>query len=355
MAAVAAEDAELDVDGLRREAETLRSRLEEERRKSNDVQLRDVASKLEQVPPLQMKVRRVLKGHQGKVLDMDWSIDKRRLVSSSQDGKVIVWDAFANKQERVLSMPTTWIMSCAFAPSGDIIACGGLDNKCTVFPIDKDLENPERKKRTIAMHTSYMSCCRFVKSGYQILTCSGDCTCALWDVDSSQLMQSFHGHISDVLCLDISPVHCRTFLSGSSDKTASLWDIRTGRCVHSFDGHDGDINGVKFFPTGESFVTASDDGTCRLYDLRADREVALYTKDCMIFAATCVDISKSGKLMFAGYNDYTVNVWDVLKCVRVGRIYAHDNKVTCLQRSPDGTAVCSGSWDTTLKVNSCSL
>eukprot|EP00058_Branchiostoma_floridae_P016024 XP_002601512.1 hypothetical protein BRAFLDRAFT_230620 [Branchiostoma floridae] len=231
----------------------------------------------------------------------------------------------------------------------------GLDNKCTVFPIDKDLENPERKKRTIAMHTSYMSCCRFVKSGYQILTCSGDCTCALWDVDSSQLMQSFHGHISDVLCLDISPVHCRTFLSGSSDKTASLWDIRTGLCVHSFDGHDGDINGVKFFPTGESFVTASDDGTCRLYDLRADREVALYTKDCMIFAATCVDISKSGKLMFAGYNDYTVNVWDVLKCVRVGRIYAHDNKVTCLQRSPDGTAVCSGSWDTTLKVNSCSF
>jgi len=31
-----------------------------------------------------MRCRRTLKGHSGKVLDMDWSLDKRRIVSSSQ-------------------------------------------------------------------------------------------------------------------------------------------------------------------------------------------------------------------------------------------------------------------------------
>ena len=42
-----------------------------------------------------MKVRRSLKGHQSKVLCSDWSTDKRHLVSSAQDGQIIVWDAFS--------------------------------------------------------------------------------------------------------------------------------------------------------------------------------------------------------------------------------------------------------------------
>ena len=51
----------------------------------------------------------------------------------------------------------------------------------------------------------------------QILTGSGDSTCALWDVESSQLIQSFHGHNADVMGLDISPSEaCNTFISGVS-------------------------------------------------------------------------------------------------------------------------------------------
>lgn len=57
-----------------------------------------------------------------------------------------------------------------------------------------------------------------------------------------------------------------------------------------------------------------------------------------------------GRLLFAGYNDYTVNVWDTLKCVRVCLLYGHENRVSCLQVSPDGTALSTGSWDFTLRV-----
>lgn len=49
----------------------------------------------------------------------------------------------------------------------------------------------------------------------QILTSSGDGTCALWDVESGQLLQSFHGHAADVLCLDLAPSETgNTFVSG---------------------------------------------------------------------------------------------------------------------------------------------
>lgn len=126
---------------------------------------------------------------------------------------------------------------------------------------------------------------------------------------------------------------------------------------------------------------------CRLYDLRADREVAIYSKESIIFGVSSVDFSLSGKkyavfcnphlkglhlgsvlavkrivlflylgrLLFGGYNDYTINVWDVLKGTRVSILFGHENRVSTLRVSPDGTAFCTGSWDHTLRVRDCLL
>lgn len=87
--------------------------------------------------------------------------------------------------------------------------------------------------------------------------------------------------------------------------------------------------------------------------MRADKEVAVFSKDSIIFGVNSVDFSVSGRLLFAGYNDYTVNVWDTLKAQRVCLLYGHENKVSCLQVSPDGTALSTGSWDFTLRVRIC--
>ncbi|XP_077988977.1 guanine nucleotide-binding protein subunit beta-5-like [Glandiceps talaboti] len=350
MATTDASMKEESISTLSRELESLKFKLEEERHKLNDVELKVVAQRSEMLPQFNMKPRRVLKGHQGKVLAMDWSQDKRHVVSSSQDGKMIVWDAFTTNKEHAVTMPTTWVMACSYAPSGTMVACGGLDNKCSVYQLSLDVDVAS-KKRTVAMHTSYMSCCSFTNSDQQILTGSGDSTCALWDVESGQLLQSFHGHNADVMSLDLSPSESgNTFVSGGCDKQALVWDMRTGQCVQSFDGHESDINAVRFFPSGDAFATASDDATCRLYDLRADREVNIYTKESILFGATCLDFSLSGRLLFVGYNDYTVNIWDTLKAVRLAILYGHENRVSCLSVSPDGTALCTGSWDYTLRV-----
>uniref|UniRef100_A0A8C5XMG7 G protein subunit beta 5 n=1 Tax=Microcebus murinus TaxID=30608 RepID=A0A8C5XMG7_MICMU len=267
---------------LKMEAESLKGKLEEERAKLHDVELHQVAERVEALGQFVMKTRRTLKGHGNKVLCMDWCKDKRRIVSSSQDGKVIVWDSFTTNK---------------------------------------------------------------------ILTASGDGTCALWDVESGQLLQSFHGHGADVLCLDLAPSETgNTFVSGGCDKKAMVWDMRSGQCVQAFETHESDINSVRYYPSGDAFASGSDDATCRLYDLRADREVAIYSKESIIFGASSVDFSLSGRLLFAGYNDYTINVWDVLKGARVSILFGHENRVSTLRVSPDGTAFCSGSWDHTLRV-----
>lgn len=59
----------------------------------------------------------------------------------------------------------------------------------------------------------------------------------------------------------------------------------------------------------------------------------------------------SGRLLFGGYSDHAINVWDVLKGQRVNILYGHENRISSLRTSPDGTAICTGSWDTTVRVS----
>lgn len=87
------------IEVLAKEADELRKKLDLERQKLNDIpsetfysftslfiSVQQAAERLDPLPNLGIKQRRILKGHAGKVLCMDWSLDKRHIVSSSQVG-----------------------------------------------------------------------------------------------------------------------------------------------------------------------------------------------------------------------------------------------------------------------------
>lgn len=80
----------------------------------------------------------------------------------------------------------------------------------------------------------------------------------------------------------------------------------------------------QFFPSGYAFATGSDDATCRLFDLRADQELLLYSHDNIICGITSVAFSKSGRLLLAGYDDFNCSVWDALKGGRSGEWCSQD-------------------------------
>ncbi|OMJ11505.1 Guanine nucleotide-binding protein subunit beta, partial [Smittium culicis] len=193
-----------------------------------------------------------------------------------------------------------------------------------------------------------LSCCRFL-SDKSIITSSGDMTCLLWDIEAGVKTAEFAGHSGDVMSISISP-NKNVFVSGACDATAKLWDIRTSKSVQTFAGHISDINAVQFFPNGNAFGTGSDDSSCRFFDIRADRELARYTNDDILCGITSISFSASGRILFAGYDDFNVNAWDVLKSQRVGVLSGHENRVSCLGVSKDGFSLCTGSWDSTLKI-----
>ena len=238
--------------------------------------MRGVAqSNTEQLPKIGMKPRKVLKGHLAKIYAMHWSTDRRHLVSASQDGKLIIWDAYTTNKVHAIPLRSSWVMTCAYAPSGNYVACGGLDNICSVYNLSRAAEGPTRVARELSGHSGYLSCCRFINDR-RVLSSSGDMTCMLWDVETGSKVTEFADHLGDVMSISINPTNQNVFVSGACDAFAKLWDLRTGKAVQTFAGHESDINAVQFFPDGQAFGTGSDDATCRLFDIRADREVNTY-------------------------------------------------------------------------------
>ena len=63
-----------------------------------------------------------------------------------------------------------------------------------------------------------------------------------------------------------------------------------------------------------------------------------------------MDFSYSGKWLFAGYDDCNCYAWNTVTGEKQQDMPEHDNRVSCLGVSPDGTALATGSWDTVLKV-----
>ena len=51
------------------------------------------------------------------------------------------------------------------------------------------------------------------------------------------------------------------------DSTVKVWDSHAGTLVRSFRGHTGYIHDMAFSPDGRLLVSASHDGTAKVWDL----------------------------------------------------------------------------------------
>lgn len=305
-----------------------------------------------------LKQRRELRGHYGKVYAMHWgSVDSNQLVSASQDGKLIVWDGITKMKTNMIPLRSSWVMTCAFeqkSQQDNLVACGGLDNVCSIFDIEKyknfgDL-TPQGGNSELTRHDGYISCCRFINR-QQILTASGDSTCIFWDIENQKPITKFAEHGADVMSAAQSPTNENMFASGSVDCTAKVWDLKSDQSCYTFgDFHKTDINSVSFFPGGNAFGTGSDDSTCRMFDIRCYGEIGVFTSESISCGITSVCFSKSGRLLFAGYEDNKCIAWDIVNPGDKKEWDAHENRVSCMGVTLNGKALCTGSWDNYLKI-----
>lgn len=341
-----------------------------------------------------LKKRRDLKGHFEKVYSIDWAgRGSDLLISASQDGKLIAWNALSTNKLNAINLKSPWVMSCAFEKKNNqLVASGGLDNVCSIFRLgDHPVGGDNTPMQELEAHLGYISCCRFMDED-KVVTSSGDGNCRVWSVSRGDCLFYFKEHISDVMSVDPHPENTNVFVSGSLDLECKLWDIRTNESVAkfkpkpqeraprsrymfgfdeedmegtevgasiSYNGHDSDINTVTFFPDGNAFASGSDDSTCRLWDLRCHQEVNMFKKQSILCGISSVKFSNSGRILFGGYDNHMIMGWDTLanpsaegdEAEPVTSWKKHEQRVSSISVHSDGLALATASWDSFIQIH----
>ncbi|MBD2651131.1 nSTAND1 domain-containing NTPase [Nostoc foliaceum] len=163
-------------------------------------------------------------------------------------------------------------------------------------------------------------------------------------LDNIHEQNRLKGHTSNVETASFSPDGKR-IVTASFDGTARVWNL-SGRQLAEIKGHTSSVNSASFSPDGKHIVTASFDGTVRVWDLfgKPLAELKGHTKQL-----TSDSFSPDGKRIVIGSSDNTARVWN-LSGKLLTEIKGHTGRVKSASFSPDGKRIVTASDDNTARV-----
>ena len=263
-----------------------------------------------------IKNRRVLKGHFAKIYAMHWAETEgdvgKQLVSASQDGKLIVWNAMSTNKVHAIPLRSSWVMTCAFSPTGTKVACGGLDNICSIYDLNGKeqpikVRVPESWARLSATAWVNAGLMRGAKLGEKRVVCArldeqglneaGDLhapnsrtACSLWGNARRgrrltacacdvvwQVSRELAAHTGYLSCCRFL-ANGETILTSSGDMTCMQWDVETGQEKEAFSDHNGDVMSISNSPmNARIFVSGACDATAKVWDINQPKLCRTFT------------------------------------------------------------------------------
>jgi len=167
------------------------------------------------------------------------------------------------------------------------------------------------------------------------------------------------GHSGWVTSIATTAENPNMLISSSRDKSLIVWELTHGKETYgtpkkSLRGHNHFVEDVVLSSDGQFALSASWDGTLRLWDLsqgKTHRRFVGHTKDVLSVA-----FSADNRQIVSGSRDRTVKLWNTLgECKFVIKEDGgHSDWVSCVKFSPTSSTnaplIVSGGWDKVVKV-----
>jgi WD40 repeat protein len=171
---------------------------------------------------------------------------------------------------------------------------------------------------------------------YSLLTMRG------WHLESAVMR-----HGKSVITAAFGP-DSRQVVTASDDGTARVWNAATGKAVGEPLRHGGRVNSAAFSPDGRLVVTASYDRTAQVWEAATGKAVGLPLRhEAPVNSAA---FGPQGRQVVTASDDTTARVWDVATGNVVGEVLHHKSPVNSAVFSPDGRQVLTASADGMARV-----
>jgi hypothetical protein len=140
----------------------------------------------------------------------------------------------------------------------------------------------------------------------------------------------------------------RRLVTASHDGTARVWEVPSGKALTSPLKHKGRVFHAAFSPGGRRLVIASLDGTARVWDAASGQPLTppLRHQGGVAKAA----FSPDGRRLVTASYDKTARVWDAASGQPLSPPLKHQGPVLHAAFSPDGRRLVTASGDKTARV-----
>jgi len=283
---------------------------------------------------------RVLRGHADQVYTAVVSPDGRWVASGSWSGELRLWD-LQTGETRQLAGHTAGINFLVFNHDGTQLASGSDDRTVRLW----DLASGE-EPRVLEEQPHRVYGVAFSPDGTQLASACRDHVVRLWDVASGELVDQLPPRPTSLTNLTYSPDGGLLALAGPA-VNVSIWDLQT-REERQLLGHSGKVWDVAFTPDGTRLVSASRDGSARIWDVVSGRELAVVEGPGN--GLYCVGVSHDGRRFAVGGADKTVQLWELTEEVGGDPMRGHTRAASSVAFSPDGRTVASGGADGTVRT-----
>ncbi|MRG94720.1 protein kinase [Polyangium spumosum] len=284
-----------------------------------------------------------LRGHEGRVWWAAWSPEGRRIVTASEDRTARVWNADGTGQTMALRGHEDRVWSAAWSPEGGRIVTASEDGTARVW-------SAESGKEILVLrgHEAGVLSAGWSPDGRRVVTASRDRTIRVHELDATRESLVFRGH-EDVVSSAAWSADGQRIVSASRDKTARIWRADGKGDPLVLRGHDNWLWSASFDPGGEYVVTTSQDFTARVW--RADGKgepLVLRGHGDSVWSA---EWSPDGQRVVTASKDKTARMYRAHGGAhRPVVLRGHEDTVSSALFRPDGQRILTASADRTARI-----